>query len=113
MLLIYENADARKNLTPELVDEMQSWMKEITDSGELIGTEALADSSTAKTVRVEGGVPVVTDGPFAEAKEYMGGYLLVDCESFERAVEIARRWSKAPHTAMEVRPLMNQGGTEM
>ena len=64
---------------------------ELTASGELIGGEALADPSNTRTVRVQEGVPVVTDAPLAEAKEHFGGYLLVECESIERAVEIGYR----------------------
>jgi hypothetical protein len=56
---------------------------------------------------------VATDGPFAEAKEHMGGYLIVDCESIDRATEIATRWPNARFGAMEVRPVMDTAGTEM
>lgn len=76
-------------------------MKELNASGELIGGQALADASSTKTVRVRGGVPVITDGPLAEAKEQLGGYLIVDCDSVERATEIAARaedtdWPQIP-----------------
>jgi hypothetical protein len=56
---------------------------------------------------------VVTDGPFIEAKEQFAGYLTVDCESVERAVEIAARWPDAKEFAMEVRPILEQSGSEM
>lgn len=79
----------------------------------LVGADALADPSNTKTVRVRGGVPAVTDGPFAEAKEHLGGYLVVDCETIERATEIAARWPNARFCAMEVRPIMDEAGTEM
>jgi hypothetical protein len=85
----------------------------LTESGELIATEGLADPSHTRTVRVQDGLPVVTDGPLAEAKEHFGGYLLVDCESVERAIAIAARWPNARFCAMEVRPLMDPGGTEL
>jgi hypothetical protein len=62
-------------------------------------------------VRVRGAVPAVTDGPFAEAKEQLAGYLMVDCESPERAVEIAARWPDAKRWAMEVRPVHEAAGT--
>jgi hypothetical protein len=58
-------------------------------------------------------VPAVTDGPFAEAKEQLAGYLVVECESPERAVEIAARWPDARYAAMEVRPIMHTSGEEM
>jgi hypothetical protein len=88
-------------------------MKELTESGELVGGEALADGSHTRTVRVRGGVPAITDGPFAEAKEQLAGYLTVDCDSIERAVDIAARWPDARYWAMEVRPVMDASGTEM
>jgi hypothetical protein len=116
MLLIYDNPDTRQIFFgqggAELRAEVDALMKELADSGELIGAEGLADPSNTKTVRVQGGLPVVTDGPLAEAKEHFGGYLLVDCESLERAIEIAARWPNARFCAMEVRPLMDQGGME-
>jgi hypothetical protein len=67
----------------------------------------------ARTVRVRDGVPAVTDGPFAEAKEQMVGYCIVDCETQERAVEIAARWPDARLWGMEVRPLLSPDGLEM
>ena len=117
MLLIYNNPATYEAWTEEerttLFGEVDEIMKELTESGELVGGEALADASTAKTVRVRDGVPAVTDGPFAEAKEQLAGYLIVDCESPERAVEIAARWPDARYFAMEVRPVMDTSGTEM
>ena len=93
--------------------EVNAIMAELTESGEFIGGEALADPSNSKTIRLQGGVPVVTDGPLAEAKEHFGGYLLVECETPERAADIARRWPSARFTPLEVRPLMSPGGAEM
>jgi hypothetical protein len=117
MLLIYDNPDTRAAFFGdegrELMSEVDAIIKELTESGELVGGEALADPSNTKTVRGRDGVPVVTDGPFAEAKEHMGGYLLVECESVERATEIAARWPNARFCAMEVRPIMDTSGTEM
>jgi hypothetical protein len=61
----------------------------LKESGELITTQALVDPSQAAVVSVRNGQPVVTDGPFLESKEYLGGFYLVDCESKERAIELA------------------------
>jgi hypothetical protein len=88
-------------------------MNELIESGEWVGGEGLADPSNAKSVRVRGGVPAITDGPFVESKEQLAGYLIVECESAERATEIAARWPDARHWGMEVRPLMQEAGTEM
>ena len=111
MLLIYNNPATYQAWTEEqrseLFGEVDVLMKELTESGELVGGEALADGSNTKTVRVRDGVPAVTDGPFAEAKEQMVGYIIVDCDSEERAVQIAARWPDARYFAMEVRPIMH------
>ena len=86
MLLIYQNpADlgdpvrggAQRGDRPRH-DEL---MEELTQSGELVGGEALADPSNTKTVRVRGGVPAITDGPYVEAKELLAGYSIVECET--------------------------------
>jgi hypothetical protein len=114
LLMLYDNASTRDLFGSEegqdLMTQVDAVMAELTESGELIGGEALAEPVATRTVRLEAGVPVVTDGPLAEAKEYFGGYLLLDVESIDRAVEIARRWPSKP---IEVRPLMGGGGTEM
>ena len=117
MLLIYDNATSRQTLSAEggeaIMAEVDALMQELTQSGELLGGEALADPSNTKTVRARDGLPAITDGPLAEAKEHFGGYLIIDCESPERATEIAARWPNARFAAMEVRPLMDPAGTEM
>jgi hypothetical protein len=114
MLLIYDNAGTRDLFAgPDgqaLGQEIEALMAELTASGELIGGEALADPAQTRSIRAQAGAPVVTDGPLAEAKEHFGGYLIVDCESKQRATEIALRWPNARFAAMEVRPLMNADG---
>ena len=70
------------------------------ECGELITTQALADPSQAAVVSVRNGQPVVTDGPFLEAKEYLGGFYLIDCENKERAIELA---AQIPDSAIEGR----------
>jgi hypothetical protein len=67
-------------------------------SGELLTTQALVDPSQAAVVSVRNGQPVVTDGPFLEAKEYLGGFYLIDCENKERAIELA---TQVPDAAIE------------
>jgi hypothetical protein len=73
----------------------------------------LAHPSEARTVRVRNGLPAVTDGPFAEAKEVPAGYYLLDCESIERATEIATQDPSARHFAVEVRPVAHLGGSDL
>ena len=79
------------------IDFMHRLNKELTDSGELVGAEGLAPPGQAKLVRAgkNGGAPV-TDGPFAESKEFLVGYWIVDVDRPERAYEIAAKASAAP-----------------
>ena len=117
MLLIYQNPANWQELPDGERDAIMSdagaIVEELTASGELIGGEGLADSSLAKTVRVRDGVPAVTDGPFVEAKEFLAGYYFVECDSVERATELAAKIPDATFSAIEVRPVMNAGGMEM
>jgi len=86
----------------------------LTKSGELVGgAVVLAHPSNAKTVRVRNGVPAITDGPFAEGKEVLAGYYVVECENVERAAEIATQNPSARHFAVEVRPIMHMGGSDL
>ena len=74
------------------------FIQTLKDSGELILTQALVDPSQAAVVRVRNGQPVVTDGPFLEAKEYVGGFYLIDVEDKARAIELA---TQIPDAAIE------------
>src|SRR5438094_582332 len=87
--------------TPEEVQASGAHMmrihQELTERGELLGGEALAGPEAAKIVTSDGvSAPVVTDGPFPEAKEFLAGFWMVDVESEERAIEIAAQTSAAP-----------------
>ena len=86
---------------------------ELAASGELIVTEALADPSLTRRVTVRDGQTVTSDGPFAEAKELLAGFFLVECDSMERAVEVAARMPEAELGLIEVRPVLTLGGMEM
>ena len=94
ILLIYQNPATWETFSEEernrVMAEVGEIMEELTQSGEWIGGEGLADPSNTKTVRVRDGVPAVTDGPFVESKEQLAGYCIVECETPERATEIAR-----------------------
>ncbi len=85
----------------------------LSESGELIATAALADPGLAKRVTRKDRETLATDGPFAEAKEELAGFYLVDCESGERAVEIAGRIPEARLGLVEVRPTMVYSQMEM
>ena len=81
-------------------------LTELSERGELVGGEALADPSSARLYRWEAGAPVVTDGPYAEAKEHLAGFFLIDVESQERAEEVVRHFS-GPGETVELRPTMS------
>jgi hypothetical protein len=89
-----------------------AFIEALKESGELILTQALADPSQAAVVSVRNGQPAVTDGPFLESKEYLGGFYLIDCESKERAIELAARIPDAaiPGLGVEVRQVMFSDG---
>jgi hypothetical protein len=97
------------------IDFMIRFSKELAEAGELVGAEGLDTPGQARIVRAgKNGKPEVTDGPFAEAKEFLAGYWIVDVESPERAYEIAGRASAAPgpggaplNMPIEVRQVMS------
>jgi hypothetical protein len=117
MLLIYSDLETWEALPEDereaLVPEHMALIRELVESGEWVGGSILADPSNTRTVRVRGGVPAVTDGPFGEAKEHLAGYDIVDCDSFERALEIAARVPDARLASVEVRPLTTYPGMEI
>ena len=96
----------------EIMEGHGEFMETLTETGEMLGTEALADPSQSAVVRVRDGVPVVTDGPYAEAKEFLGGYYLVDVASRDRALELAAMIPDARFNGMgvEVRQVIFSGG---
>ena len=87
--------------------------EELAAAGELIVSEALADPSLTTRVTVRDGQTLTSDGPFAETKELLGGFFLLECESHERVVEIAARVPEAELGLVEVRPVLELGGTEL
>ena len=100
---------------------MMGFNKELKEAGELVGAEGLAGPEAALVVRAgKNGAPEVTDGPFAEAKEFLAGYWIVDCENRERAYAIAARVSAAPgkggvplNMPIEVREVMSAPPVEV
>ena len=116
--LIHNNPAAWKALSQTERDKHNSdadvYLEMLTDSGELVGgAVVLAHPMNAKTVRVRSGVPAVTDGPFAEGKEHLAGYYVLDCESIERATEIVTNDPSARHFAVEVRPIMHMTSSDL
>jgi hypothetical protein len=109
MLLIIEPPQQRRTRTEAegraVYDRMLRFGEELERSGRLLGGEALASSSRAARVQVRGGRAAVVDGPFAEAKEMVGGFFLIDCATREEALEIAARCPAAEWCTVEVRAL--------
>jgi hypothetical protein len=81
-------------------------------SGRLIATHALRSAATASVVRVRSGEPVVTDGPFAETKEQIGGFFLIEANDVSEAIGIAARWPSARIGSIEVRPIEEELRTD-
>jgi hypothetical protein len=75
---------------------MHGFNQELVDSGELVETRGLSAPVHTRRVQLREGVPVVTDGPYAEAEEVLAGYWIVECDSFDRATEIASRLASCP-----------------
>jgi hypothetical protein len=75
---------------------MESFNAELAESGELVETRGLAAPVHTRRIQLRNGVPVVTDGPYAEAQEVLAGYWVIECDSFDRATEIAARLSACP-----------------
>ena len=116
MLLIYGNEDVWSSVPPDVVEgiirDTDAQLSELRRSGELVGAYGIADQVMSKTVRVEDGVPAVTDGPYIESKEFLGSFTIVDCDSLERALEIAAANPAARLTQVEVRPIMHEAPPE-
>jgi hypothetical protein len=120
LILIYHNPDSRQ-IWQSFSDEQRAeglhayavLNDELAASGELLAAEALDDRSTAKHIELQDGRMIASDGPFAEAKEQVAGFYLVDCESMDRAIEIAGRIPEASLGLIEVRPVLTYSGLEM
>ena len=109
MCLTYEEEEMLNALSPSewaaLRDETIAYMETLRESGRLVVTHALQSTPKAATVRVRAGRSSVTDGPFAEAKEVIGGFFVIETRDREEAVELAARWPSARLGAIEVRPI--------
>jgi hypothetical protein len=94
----------------EILAGVGRFVEYLQSTGELVLTQALGEPGESAVVRVRDGVPVVTDGPYVEAKEFLAGYYVVDVESRERALELAAMVPDATVNAMEVRPIVFSAG---
>jgi hypothetical protein len=120
LMLIYGNEQVWNSVDAEefakLVGEVDAFNAALRDSGEFVDAQGLV--SRPRSVRVVENTPVVTDGPYLEAKEYVGSYFVVDVETEQRALEIARsypalRYSRGIGGGIEMWPLMDHGGGDL
>jgi hypothetical protein len=110
LLLIYENEKRWETLSEaqqgKEYAEYTSFTEDIKKSGKLVAGDALQPTSTATTVRVRDGKRLTTDGPFAETKEQLGGYYLVNAKDLDEALDLAARIPAVRSGSIEVRPIM-------
>jgi hypothetical protein len=111
MMLIYGDEEAWASRTPEdraaefqAYDEYTKWL---VDKGWMRAGDALESTAKATTVRVRDGETLATDGPFAETKEQLGGYYLIECDNLDEAIEAASRIPAARGGSIEVRPVFD------
>jgi hypothetical protein len=112
MVSLITDGTLMEDMTPqqrkEMGGKMMEFMGQIQDAGALLHTDALAPSESARTLRYgEEGQPVVTDGPFAESKEQIAGYMVLECENLDEAVDWAQKVPVAGG-AIEVRPIADR-----
>ena len=117
MLLIYSNAESWAGLSAEQREGLsrahESLSRELSEQGLLVSAAGLADPITSRTVSVRDDTTTTTDGPYAEAKEHLAGFYLVECDDIDQAIGYAARMPDAKYVAVEVRPVMDTSGLEM
>jgi hypothetical protein len=106
--LIY--VDPSYDTPEETLGEYMALSENAVAKGIMRGGERLADVGTATTVRIRDGKRTVTDGPFAETKEILGGFMVFECPSLDEAIEWASKIPGARHGSVEVRPVIERGG---
>jgi hypothetical protein len=110
VLLIYTSAQEWAAMPHEeqhaIYEEYGKVARELEERGVMRGGDQLADTPAATTVRIRDGEQLVTDGPFAETKEQLGGYFLVEVDDLDTAIELASKIPGARHGSVEVRPII-------
>jgi hypothetical protein len=110
MLLIYSPGEGWESLTPEQQQEIGAkyfaFTEELQAAGKMVAGDALQSISTATSVRVRDGETLTTDGPFAETKEVLGGYYLIDVDTLDEALEWAAKIPGSAYGTIEVRPVV-------
>jgi hypothetical protein len=113
LMMIYRDDAASAALSPEAMQNMMARYnkvnEEMKEAGVYISGNPLKPATTATTVRVRTGKVQTTDGPFAETKEQLGGYFLLECKDLDEAIQWASKIPHAAECAVEVRPVMSMG----
>jgi hypothetical protein len=115
LLLIYTEEPTEAPPEDVMADQMEAYdafSKEVRDRGIFEAGEALHPTTSATTVRVRDGQTVTTDGPFAETKEALGGFYLINAKDLDDAIELAAKIPGAKHGSIEVRPIFDFGAAE-
>jgi len=117
LLLIYGNQEKWDSIPadewPTVIAAQEAWNAKYRDTGELLGAYGLGDAVTARLIRRDNGLPAVTDGPYLETKEYVGSLYLLDCDSAERAHEIAADMPMADRDPVEVWPILHESSSDV
>jgi hypothetical protein len=116
LLLIYGN-DEKWGSIPlgdmsAIIAAQDAWNRKYQETGELLGAYGLGDAVTAKLIRRENGLPAVTDGPYLETKEYVGSLYVLDCDSAQRAHEIAADMPMADVDPVELWPILHESSPD-
>jgi hypothetical protein len=104
ILLIYSTEGGQPD--PAVMERYFAFTQEVKDAGKFVAGEPLKPTAAATTVRVRNGETLTTDGPFAETKEQLGGFYILDCESLDEALGYAAKIPASEHGSIEVRPIM-------
>ncbi|MGH3099647.1 MAG: YciI family protein [Thermoleophilia bacterium] len=111
LLTIYNDESGFADVTPEQVQQVmaayEAFGREVTEAGVMLGGEGLQPSGTATTVKVRDGQTLTSDGPFADTREQLGGYYLLDCRDLDEAIGWAAKIPGAQNGTIEVRPVMD------
>ena len=116
LMLIYGNQEKWNSILgeswPEEIAKQEAFNTKYRETGELLGAYGLADAVQAKLIRRQGGAPAITDGPYLETKEYLASFWLLDCESEERAEQIAADMPFADADPVELWPILHESAAD-
>ena len=113
MLLLHEDPAAFADVTPAemqaIIEKYKAWAIKLATAGRLAGSSKLQDG-TGRSIRKSGGRVVVTDGPYTEAKEVIGGYFMINAENYDEALELAGECPHVEYGVVEIREVEPTGG---